>query len=322
MADKLIKIDKNGTKYYASTICRRCGGAGGAEQWALTGFTCYRCGGSGIDPHPSVYKEYTEEYAKKLEARRAKAFEKKKMERKAKAEELNKEFFERNSFSPEGKTYVALGDSYSIKDQLKEKGFHFTKFIGWVSPVKVDGVKTLELDASECYCSDYAGVYSWDSPRKAYFLGDKRLTEEEAMEDWTWESGFHWDWNGAWLVKQANEEIKEELPSEFIGEVGQKISVEVTLKRRTEWETTFGYRTRTNFLYIMADKNGNTLTWKTQNLLGFDDVEENGMTYFHRIDTDLPFTITGRVKEHTVYNGVKQTVLERCKVEQCCICTE
>ena len=34
MADKLIKVDKNGTKYYADVVCRRCGGAGGADdEW-------------------------------------------------------------------------------------------------------------------------------------------------------------------------------------------------------------------------------------------------------------------------------------------------
>ena len=31
-------------------ICNRCGGAGGGEQWRLTGYTCFDCGGTGIDP--------------------------------------------------------------------------------------------------------------------------------------------------------------------------------------------------------------------------------------------------------------------------------
>lgn len=29
--------------------CGRCGGAGGADQWKATGWTCFQCGGSGRD---------------------------------------------------------------------------------------------------------------------------------------------------------------------------------------------------------------------------------------------------------------------------------
>lgn len=321
MADKLIKIDKNGTKYYASTACRRCGGAGGAEQWALTGYTCYRCGGSGIDPHPQVYKEYTEEYAQKLEARRRKAQEKKDAERRAKAKELNKRFYEMNNFSEDGKTYVALGDAYGMREDLKKNGFRFNRFIGWMSPVEVDGVKTIELSADDLFCSDNCGVFDYMCPKRAYFYDGKQIDENEANEfaDCV---GFSWEWNGLWLVQQANKEIEGELETEYVGEVGKKISVEVTLKHTAEWESTFGYRTRTNYLYIMEDKNGNKLTWKTQSILCYEVFDNKGDTYYRSIDEDRPFIITGKVKEHRLYDGVKETVLERCKVEQCCICTE
>jgi hypothetical protein len=30
--------------------CLRCGGAGQADNWAATGFTCYACNGTGIKP--------------------------------------------------------------------------------------------------------------------------------------------------------------------------------------------------------------------------------------------------------------------------------
>lgn len=65
----LIRIDRNGTKYYEGQVpCDRCGGAGGADKWDFTGWTCYKCGGSG--KMFGKYKEYTPEYAAKLEARR------------------------------------------------------------------------------------------------------------------------------------------------------------------------------------------------------------------------------------------------------------
>ena len=76
---KLIRIDKNGTKYFEGWVsCDRCGGAGGADQWSYTGWTCYKCGGTG--KVWDKYKVYTPEYEAKLEARR-----------KAKAEKYERE---------------------------------------------------------------------------------------------------------------------------------------------------------------------------------------------------------------------------------------
>ena len=65
----LIRIDRNGTKYYEGSVsCPRCGGAGGADQWKYTGWNCYQCGGSGKGI--GSWKEYTPEYEEKLAARR------------------------------------------------------------------------------------------------------------------------------------------------------------------------------------------------------------------------------------------------------------
>ena len=65
----LIKTDRNGTKYYEGMVtCDRCGGRGGADAWQWTGWTCYKCGGTG--KILGKWKEYTPEYEAKLEAKR------------------------------------------------------------------------------------------------------------------------------------------------------------------------------------------------------------------------------------------------------------
>lgn len=70
MKKTLIKVDRNGTKYFmVDRPCDRCGGAGGADAWAYTGYTCYKCGGTG-QGGSEIVKEYTPEYEAKLEARR------------------------------------------------------------------------------------------------------------------------------------------------------------------------------------------------------------------------------------------------------------
>ncbi|MEN9316066.1 MAG: Caulobacter phage CcrBL9 [Pseudomonadota bacterium] len=57
--------------YRVRQACNRCGGAGGSDAWAHTGYTCYDCGGSGKGPVREE-KAYTPEQFAKLEARRAK----------------------------------------------------------------------------------------------------------------------------------------------------------------------------------------------------------------------------------------------------------
>lgn len=65
----LIRTDRNGTKYFEGLrTCPRCGGAGGSNAWAETGWTCYECGGRGETFQKWV--EYTPEHEAKLEAQR------------------------------------------------------------------------------------------------------------------------------------------------------------------------------------------------------------------------------------------------------------
>ncbi len=63
-------------KYVAA--CSRCGGAGGADKWAHTGWSCFDCAGTGAGPERTA-TIYTPEAYEKLEARRAKAAEKKRL---------------------------------------------------------------------------------------------------------------------------------------------------------------------------------------------------------------------------------------------------
>ena len=79
MEKYLIKIDKNGSKYYEGYCpCDRCGGAGGADVWKFTGYTCYKCGGEG--KIWTKWIERTPEYEAVLAERRAKRQAKKQAE--------------------------------------------------------------------------------------------------------------------------------------------------------------------------------------------------------------------------------------------------
>lgn len=314
MDRKPFKVDKNGTKYYADYTCQRCGGQGGADQWKFTGWTCYDCGGSGIASKPYVWKEYTPEYEAKLNAQREKRFEKKRMLRKAQSEELNRKFFADNGFNSDGKTYVALGNTYEIKDELKEKGFRFNKIAkSWTCDHVVDGVETAEISVEEVYYSDFAGVYDWTNNKKVFFI-DGELVDESVIEDMDF--GFTWEWAFEYIVKQKNaERAKDDHPyeSQYIGNVGDKVEVVLTIDRVVECEFhPVSYKTITSYLYIMHDEKGNKVNWKSSEGIW----KKTGDHYEGMYGEGDKVTLKGTIKELSSYKGEKQTVLTRCKVKE------
>jgi len=86
--------------------------------------------------------------------------------------------------------------------------------------------------------------------------------------------------------------------SNHVGEIGERIVTEVKINNIRAMETSWGF-TR---LVEMIDKNGNVLNWWTSK----DFEEEKGDTV----------KITGTVKDHGEFRGVKNTVIKNCKMEK------
>ena len=179
MSRKLIRTDRNGTKYYhVVEPCGKCQGQGYIQYYHYNeGGICFQCNGSGIVEYED--KEYTEEHLKKLAEQRKKREERKNAKRKAQAEELNREFCERNGFAPDGKAYVVLGDAYAIKDKLKALGMRYKPEIGWYSPEKVKDIDMMEFSVYEAYNTDNCDVLLWNSPKKRYFFRGEEVVGED-----------------------------------------------------------------------------------------------------------------------------------------------
>ena len=91
--------------------------------------------------------------------------------------------------------------------------------------------------------------------------------------------------------KQKVEEKAQEQQSEYVGNVGDRITVQIAeFKIVTSWETEFGLIK----IFKIVDTDGNIYTWKTSG--GIADGTE---------------TIIGTVKAHNKYRDVKQTELTR-----------
>lgn len=291
--EELLRTDRNGTKYYAVTCtCGKCGGRGIIDYYIpINGGDCFDCGGSGVISYTT--KVYTPEYEKKLEERRRKKAEKKLAEEKAHAAEKNAEFFEKNGFSPDGKTYFVLGNTFDIKDELKAAGAKWDNTARhWHLPnipQHISNLNVLEVSVENMYYSNTAGVYDWRNWRNYPEPGT------EACKNYY-----------CYMIQDAEDRIKaEESTSEYMGNIGEKLSVVVSYIHTASWENSFGgwlnHTSYTN-LHTFKDKEGNIYVWKTDKYIEADygDI----------------LVLTGTIKDHNEYKGVKQTVLTRCKVEK------
>ncbi len=102
--------------------------------------------------------------------------------------------------------------------------------------------------------------------------------------------------------KQLDYEAKqdEQKKSDFVGNIGDKLEIELTLKKRIPYETHYSYRGETSYIYLFEDENGNQYKWNSAKYINLDE------------NTNIK--IKGSIKAHDVYKEVKQTVLTRCKV--------
>lgn len=92
-------------------------------------------------------------------------------------------------------------------------------------------------------------------------------------------------------LKREAEKDAERRSSEYVGEIGQRITIDIAeMKLLTSWETQYGM----TYLYKFVDKQGNVLVWFASKTIADCSV------------------IKGTVKDHTERDGVKQTVLTRC----------
>lgn len=96
--------------------------------------------------------------------------------------------------------------------------------------------------------------------------------------------------------KKESAHKKEVEASAYVGEVGDKLEVKTNnFALVTAFENMYG----TTFLYKWTDEDGHTFVWYASKSI--DNPEEIR-------------TVKGTVKQHSEYNGIKQTVMTRCKV--------
>lgn len=106
----------------------------------------------------------------------------------------------------------------------------------------------------------------------------------------------------AWARAQARDlkrkKERAEIVNEFVGTIGERITIEATIKYINYIEGFYG----TTTLYTLVGSDGHLYKWFSSNH-GLGDSTDGTI-----------FTLKGTIKDHDEYNGLRSTVLTRCAV--------
>lgn len=222
------------------------------------------------------------------------------------------------------RAYIAL-DSILAEDNITE---------GYIEKGNYRRYEETEYYLAQCIHLYYTKGYNKNNKEEAYKVKENELTEtdkntaKKVIEFFTTYEPEEWDsfmnnikntvtnvyckpYNGfvAYAVVAYEKEIvrmeakakkeAENAKTDYVGNIGDKITVNVEGRVVAGYDTQFGY----TFIYKFTDETGKVYIWKTTK-----DIELNE-------DGKFIGTVRGTIKEQNTYNGEKQNVLTRCKVE-------
>lgn len=231
------------------TRCDRCSGSGTYIIPPSFAGTCFQCHGQGM-----MYKEvrlYTEKEFQSLERAAAREKEKKAAEQEARDQEAiaqsdinKKKWFAKNGFNENGITWIVTGgNTFDIKDMLKENGCKFHPILKWHCAETFalpDGYKFLEIAFDE--------VYEWYP-----------LTKNATIKD-----------DAELLIQQkVNASLRAEIAAadmpKYIGIIGERSVFIVTYEGSRGFDSYYGYT------YLHFFKSGNdTMVWRTTKELNLE----------------------------------------------------
>ena len=170
-------------------------------------------------------------------------------------------------FGEAGYIWIFKGNTFQNIDWFRASPCRYTRVWGWYLPSDIEMPSPLPVDISPI-------KLLWEQVST-----NNQLNKEEEIEEF------------------VNTLIYDESPSEFIGEIGNRIDVELTCDKAMPIMSNYG----TNYFHTFHDKDGNVYVWSTTAKL---------------LEVNSIYRVRGTIKQHSVYKNVKQNILTRCKCEE------
>ena len=143
------------------------------------------------------------------------------------------EWLKINGFSANGVTYIVMGNSYKIKDGLKEIGFKFSPLLRW------HGKTDVYVLPPDCYYHKlhYKDIFAWDEEKGVTFMKDGARDFLENLFN----------------PPRASK-------SEYQGQIGEKLTISnVEVSNVGGYASPYGY----TWVYTFRDGQDNEYTWFT-----------------------------------------------------------
>lgn len=197
-------------------------------------------------------------------------------------EDKKKRFCDWHGFDYNGVGYALIGETYSIKDDIKKLGGVWNQELRrWVCPKDISkeiNRPVIKVEADKFYHKDRNAI--WDY-RNLNIMAIENIAKTFTQQDAEWKA-------------KAGTKEEAESTSEYVGTENNRITVNLNYIKFK------GFTQGGFYIYDMEDTNGNRLVW-----YGSND---------YRDSLNQVVAITGTVTRHTEYRGISYTQLSRCKL--------
>lgn len=268
--DKLGEpFEKDGKLYITiGEKCSRCGGSGRIGYFShIDKGICFLCRGSGTwrkDVRVYSQKEY-----EAMERRKQRATEKKERELEEKRKNAQAKWFASNGFTEEGITYILAGNTFSIKDELKARGWKFDGTFKWHGAEPITDYPQFPLVKIL-----FSNIAEWD------FINQCPEFKAGAAD----------------VISRALQQAFPPSTSNFVGEIGERIfELPVTYISCYGYDTRFGYSQSFRF----ETEEGDIIKWSTgthQTLEIGEKIRLTGTVKEHKTYNGENFTVLTRCK--------------------------
>ena len=284
---EILKIDEKAKKAYIKEKCPRCGGLG---------FIVSRVENGNMIPIPVdggiCYKCNSEKYIRKW----VKAYTEEEMDKYLASQERAKE---RKAEKAEQERQDKLNKSKENQEELLAKwGYDVENPLIWL----IGGGSTYEIkdQLKEMGCK-FNPAFGWYCNHEFDVPKGYGLVSINFYDVYVWyplSKRFDLKDNAKEIADAAKAALEPESHSEYVGEIKERLrDLNVTLTAVRSFDSFYG----TSFIYIF-EYNENILVWITSSC---KDIEVGEKIF-----------LTGTVKEHAEYKGVKQTKLSRCVIKK------